>query len=869
MTKDGFLTVANTKNKNSNKGRSKSAGASSNKKDSNIRSEVNAVILFAVTVALFVCFIGQFGIVGDIVNAVVFGLVGQPVAYILLIFFIYISWNLIRGNKGKPTVREAILFVLFCIIIGAIVHTFTFKYVPDNKYFTSVSGMWSGWKETVTGGFLGGSLSYVLQKYMTKVGAFVVLFPIGLILAMVLFSLSLRKAGQKVADAGAKAKDGIDRIKEKIRTQEEAEEEARAHGLVNTKDKSLADPANTTPKKKLWGRKKEEKKDAEAAFAASVAAINEEDDIIIPGTDTDNAVPISGIDDTDNEYTDQVPGDDEELKYVNELPGINFAGSGAVIEDEEYDAGEEEEDFIPGLRDREIEIEPVQKKITAKDADMSDLPTKLVTTKPKAYKKPSINLLAKGSNKPTNAAGQKTTLNEKAKKLEGVLESFDIAAKVINISKGPAVTRYELRPKAGVKVSKIKSLTDDIALNLAATSIKIEAPIPGKAAIGIEIPNTEVDMVYLRDLINSNEFRNHKSKLAFCVGKSISGDTIIADLAKMPHLLVAGTTGSGKSICINCIILSLLYNTTPDEVKLILIDPKMVEFAPYENMPHLMTPVVKDARKAAGALAWAVQQMNERYALFSGVGVRDVKGYNAYAEQNGLEKLPFIVIIIDELADLMTVAHNAVEESIIRLAQMARAAGMHLIVATQRPSVDVVTGLIKANVPSRIALKTASQVDSRTIIDTAGAEKLLGRGDMIYKPGDSIHGERLQGAFVSDEEVATIIDYIKNNNGEAVMDEKTQESFEKICESGGQPEQKSGGAEPGEDEMLAKAIDLTLGLKQISASLLQRKFAVGYNRAARLIDQMEERGIISQKEGSNPRNVLITREEYEINHRKG
>ena len=832
--------MANTKKNNQKKGRD-SAARASQAKTKNIRGEVNAVILFAITVALFVCFIGQLGIVGDFINMIVYGTIGQPVAFLMLFFFIYISWNLLRGNKGKPSTRETVLFILFCVIIGAIVHTFAFKYNSDSKYFNSVAEMWNGWKQTVSGGVVCGSLSYVLQKYMTKVGAFVVLFPAGLVVAMILFSLSIKKAGEKISDAGTKAKEEIDKVKERIKSREEANAEAEAQGLVNTKDSSLADPKNSSKHKRRRDRKK------------NVAET------------LDEPIPINeDIEDDEAETAAYASDDDEDdLQYVGPLPGLNVDGQEEAIPVQDYD----DDYIIPGVS--EEELSKLQTTITEfneeekQEDDDFDVKAVASVSKPKPYKKPPISILEKGTGKPVGkSAGQRASLNENARKLEEVLASFDVSAKVINISKGPSVTRYELQPMAGVKISKIKGLAEDIALNMAATTVKIEAPIPGKAAIGIDIPNSEVDTVYLRDLLASDKFRNHKSKLAFCVGKTVSGEIIIADLAKMPHLLVGGATGAGKSVAVNCMILSFLYNATPDEVKLILIDPKQVEFAPYEDMPHLMVPVVKDARKAAGALSWAVGQMTERYSLFSDAGVRDIKGYNAYAEKNGLEKLPSIVIIIDELADLMVVAKSAVETAIVRLSQMARAAGMHLIIATQRPSVDVVTGLIKANVPSRIALKTASQVDSRTILDSAGAEKLLGRGDMIYKPGDSISGTRLQGAFVSDAEVVDTVEFLKNHNDANIPDEQTLEKFNKSCEAGGVQEQ-TGGAEPGEDEMLAKAIDITFGLKQISASFLQRKLSIGYNRAARLIDQMEERGIISAKDGSNPRTVLMTREQYE------
>ncbi|MBZ4647018.1 MAG: segregation ATPase, FtsK/SpoIIIE family [Clostridia bacterium] len=447
-------------------------------------------------------------------------------------------------------------------------------------------------------------------------------------------------------------------------------------------------------------------------------------------------------------------------------------------------------------------------------------------------------------------------IESNAKKLVETLASFGVGVKVINISQGPSVTRYELQPNAGVKVSKIVNLSDDIALSLAAKGVRIEAPIPGKAAIGIEVPNEEVVPVFLREVIESKEFRNHPSKLAFAVGKDIAGNNMVADIARMPHLLIAGATGSGKSVCINTLIASILYKAKPSEVRLIMVDPKVVELGIYNGIPHLLIPVVTDPKKAAGALNWAVQEMTNRYKLFADNNVRDLKGYNALLKEKGEEDIiPQIVIIIDELADLMMVAPNEVEDSICRLAQMARAAGMHLVIATQRPSVDVITGLIKANIPSRISFAVSSQVDSRTILDMAGAEKLLGKGDMLFNPMGEPKPIRVQGAFVSDKEVEAIVSHIKSNVA-ANYDEDILETINSQTES-------SKSDSENEDELLPQAIEMSIEHGQASASLLQRKFKIGYSRAARILDQMEARGIVSGYEGSKPRQVLITKAEWD------
>lgn len=472
------------------------------------------------------------------------------------------------------------------------------------------------------------------------------------------------------------------------------------------------------------------------------------------------------------------------------------------------------------------------------------------------YEFPTTDLLT--TTKHTGKDYSNKELKEIAIKLQKTLASFGVDAKVTNVTKGPTVTRYELQPNIGVKVSKILNLSDDIALNLAAKSIRIEAPIPGKSAVGIEVPNKSTETVWLRDIIESEEFENAKSKISFSLGKGIDGTPAIADIAKMPHLLIAGSTGSGKSVCINSIIMSLLYKANPSEVKLILIDPKVVELGVYNGIPHLLIPVVTDPKKAAGALNWAVQEMVNRYNLFASKGVRDIKGYNELLRRDGEDGvLPQIVIIIDELADLMMVAPNEVEDAICRLAQMARAAGMHLIIATQRPSVDVITGIIKANIPSRIAFTVSSQVDSRTILDMAGAEKLLGKGDMLYYPVGESKPIRVQGSFVTDQEIEEVVDYIKEHNSQR-YNENIMESLEKSAT----PQVAS---EEGDecDEYLTDAIELAVNMGQASASMIQRKFKVGYARAGRIIDQMEERGIISGYDGSKPRQTLISKEEWE------
>ena len=451
-------------------------------------------------------------------------------------------------------------------------------------------------------------------------------------------------------------------------------------------------------------------------------------------------------------------------------------------------------------------------------------------------------------------------------RLQETLQTFGVRVTITDISQGPAVTRYELQPEQGIKVSRILSLTDDIKLNLAATDIRIEAPIPGKAAIGIEVPNKENTAVGLRELLETKEFQEFSSKLAFAVGKDIGGKTVVSDIAKMPHMLIAGSTGSGKSVCINTLIMSILYKADPSEVKLILVDPKVVELSVYNGIPHLLIPVVTDPKKASAALQWGVAEMTDRYKKFADYNVRDLKGFNQKMEElkqkgeTGLpEKMPQIVIIVDELADLMMVAPGEVEESICRLAQLARAAGIHLILATQRPSVDVITGLIKANMPSRVAFAVSSGVDSRTILDMNGAEKLLGKGDMLFYPQGYSKPVRVQGAFVSDGEVSAVVDYLKNQNIGNVYNQDVEEKLKDMGSSGAAG--AAGGSEY--DAYFADAGRLIIDKDKASIGMLQRMFKIGFNRAARIMDQLADMGVVGEEEGTKPRKVLMGSEEFE------
>ena len=563
----------------------------------------------------------------------------------------------------------------------------------------------------------------------------------------------------------------------------------------------------------------------------------------------------------------------EEPKESEEVEQIKINLNGRTIEEEPRKGRKkfkhEKEDLVPLGMEEKQKMEPdfIEGNLFKKEEETKEEKVKevlqlehAVAVEDEHYEYPPVELLSKGTKKAIKGGAK--ALTDVATRLQKTLYSFGVQAKVENVSVGPAITRYELKPAEGVRVSKIANLADDIALNLAAETIRIEAPIPGKQAVGIEVPNTEKETVHFRDVVESDSFQDSKSKLSVALGKDVAGNMEIADIAKMPHALIAGATGSGKSVCINTIITSIIYKAKPSEVKFVMVDPKVVELSVYNGIPHLLIPVVTDPKKAAGALAWAVQEMDNRYNLFAQKGVRDLKGYNAMAEKEGIGTLPQIVIIIDELADLMMVAAKEVEDSICRLAQKARAAGMHLIIATQRPSVDVITGIIKANIPSRIAFAVSSQVDSRTILDQVGAEELLGKGDMLFYPSGAPKPVRVQGAFVSDDEVEKIVSFVKSN-GEATYNEDILETIENGNKADKEISQGQQDPDDDTDPFLMDAIDVVVETGQASTSFIQRKFKVGYARAGRIIDQMEERGVISGYQGSKPRQVLMTLEKLQ------
>ena len=674
----------------------------------------------------------------------------------------------------------------------------------------------------IGGGTIGTVIAYPLISLLVMFGAAVSVTGIAIIMLVFTFGLKPAEFILEILDALEERKE--QRREERNVDLESRREERMAKAKQHAKEEMLQ-------QQKIQKMNKKEKKSKNTEFYT-----------------IDDDVPTE-ID--DDQITINLNNPKPEVPEEPENTGFSIFHK---KEKKEEVVVEQKEELNPNEIESNLFVQKAEEK-EEKVREVLQLEHNTIVSEDENYEYPPVELLKQGENK--GLKGGKKSLTDTATKLQKTLYSFGVSAKVENVSVGPAITRYELKPAEGVRVSKIAKLSDDIALNLAAESIRIEAPIPGKQAVGIEIPNREKEVVHLREIIESIAFEDAESKVSVALGKDIAGEAVVADIGKMPHVLIAGSTGSGKSVCINTLITSIIYKAKPSEVKLVMVDPKVVELSVYNGIPHLLIPVVTDSKKAAGALAWAVQEMENRYQLFATKGVRDLKGYNAMAgEEEG--KLPQIVIIIDELADLMMVAAKEVEDSICRLAQKARAAGMHLVIATQRPSVDVITGIIKANIPSRVAFAVSSQIDSRTILDMVGAEKLLGKGDMLFYPIGSSKPTRVQGAFVSDQEVEKIVDFVKSNGGEATYNEDILEEIERANKSDKELEVPD--EDDDTDPFLEEAIKTVVEVGQASTSFIQRRFKVGYARAGRIIDQMEARGIISGYEGSKPRQVLITME---------
>ena len=770
------------------------------KRMSNI--DLTICILIVLSILLGFLIYTNSGVIGVKLNEILGGMMGVT-RLLLPIGILGVAIKLACTDNeyvSSKLIKFCVLLISISVIM-CVIQISSGELIPSKEISESLKDAYYNGSQGKGGGALGALLAIPMAKLIGNIGTIIVCMGIAIILAATTFGVNVSEL--------------INMIVEKHQEKQENKKEEKLHekeSRMQERENRELERAKAKQEARLKKQKQENNPDEQIQINFGGHIIEEESPKKLKKFkhDKDDLIPL-GMEKTKKPEPD-------------------------VIENNLFKQEEEQK------QDKTKEVLQLEHTITVEDEN---------------YEYPPVELLSKGSQK--GIKGGAKALTDTATKLQKTLYSFGVSAKVENVSVGPAITRYELKPAEGVRGSKIANLADDIALNLAAETIRIEAPIPGKQAVGIEVPNKEKQAVHLREVLESEEFENSESKLTIALGKDVAGNTQLADIAKMPHVLIAGSTGSGKSVCINTIITSIIYKAKPSEVKLVMVDPKVVELSVYNGIPHLLIPVVTDPKKAAGALAWAVQEMDNRYNLFAKKGVRDLKGYNkAVKKDEGVGMLPQIVIIVDELADLMMVAAKDVEESICRLAQKARAAGMHLVIATQRPSVDVITGLIKANVPSRIAFAVSSQVDSRTILDSVGAEKLLGKGDMLYFPAGAPKPARVQGAFVSDEEVEKIVDFIKQN-GTATYSEDILETIENSNKT-----DKEIAMEKDEDDdtdpFLMDAIETVVETGQASTSFIQRKFKVGYARAGRIIDQMEERGVISGYQGSKPREVLMTLE---------
>lgn len=783
------------------------------KRASNMDLAVVAIIILSILLCVLIY--GNSGIVGVKLNEILGGMMGI-IKYILPIGTFLIGIKLALDDDEYLTsklTQYTVLLISVAVLMSAWQINSGEMSISNKTMQTVVKEAYNLGTQDIGGGALGVILAMPLSKLLSPIGAIILCVGVVIMLAVFTFGINISEIINNFVEKTEENREEKYERRQQLREeQKKARMEAKQESIENRKK------AKELQKEQARREALEEEDVGEQIKINFGGRILEEDD-------------KKGRKKYDHSNDDLTPLTKETKKTQSIQPD--------VIENNLFRQEEEKKE------DKTKEVLQLEHAMVVEDEN---------------YEYPPIELLSKPDKK--KLKGGAKALTDTATKLQKTLYSFGVSAKVENVSVGPAITRYELKPAEGVRVSKIANLADDIALNLAAETIRIEAPIPGKQAVGIEVPNKEKEAVHLREVLESEEFQNNKSKLTVALGKDVAGNIQLADIAKMPHVLIAGSTGSGKSVCINTIISSIIYNAKPSEVKMVMVDPKVVELSVYNGIPHLLIPVVTDPKKAAGALAWAVQEMDNRYNLFAAKGVRDIKGYNkAIEKEEGQGTLPQIVIIVDELADLMMVAAKDVEEAICRLAQKARAAGMHLVIATQRPSVDVITGLIKANVPSRIAFAVSSQVDSRTILDSVGAEKLLGKGDMLFFPTGFPKPVRVQGAFVSDEEVEKIVGFVKKN-GTANYSEDILETIENSNKTEKELAQEQ--AEDDEtDPFLMDAIEAVIEQGTASTSFIQRRFKVGYARAGRIIDQMEERGIISGYQGSKPREVLMPKERWE------
>lgn len=807
VQKDSAAAPRGTARKN-NVNKSTSSKALKNDKVELLKKEISGI--FVVAFAIFLIIVtnkeAQTGIIGKTINMFMrtfFGYGSNILPYVILIIGVMRLLNVVIVNDYNQVV--AILGFFICYIMSvALADTDVYKVIAsDMKFMEIMNSARELGLSNHGGGILGNLLTYLCVKLVGKNGTIIVL-------GTMIFTFIILFTNQSIIGGIKIVIDFMKKIFNSIYNfvYVEVDDEDEKKQKKSSKDKN---------------DKKQTENDGNIKIFDYTSA--QTDNKPKSGNNQITRLKIEDIRETENNKNDEAKAiEPNQNNYISsEIDKDHAEHKNQKSKDNKFEAKEITDDII-----------------------------NIAGTVKQKYELPPTVLL---NPSPAQVKGDKEELKREAEKLIETLSNFNIQCNILQINKGPTITRFELQPAPGIKVSRITSLTNDIALSLATSDIRMEAPIPGKSAIGIEVPNKLKTSVFLRSLIESKEYKSTETNIPFALGKDIAGKNVIASIEKMPHLLIAGATGSGKSVCINSLIMSILYRAKPDDVKLILIDPKVVELSVYNGIPHLLIPVVTDPRKAANALNWAVSEMTSRYKIFAQNSVRDIFSYNEkMLKENAGEKMAQIVIVIDELADLMTVASSEVEEYITRIAQLARACGIHLVIATQRPSVDVITGVIKANIPSRIAFAVSSYIDSRTILDTAGAEKLLGKGDMLYHPMGMAKPIRIQGTFISDDEIKRVVDKIREQQIE-IKTNRSDEIIEEIEKSPSQDEQV--------DEFLEQAVEMVVNDGQASASYIQRKFKVGYSRAARIIDQLEERGIVGGHEGSKPRKVLITKEELE------
>ena len=872
-------------NRSTNRSRQSQSKKRSNRQqtepmDVAIRNEILLIVFLALAIVLFLCNFGVVGSVGNAVSSFMFGLFGFMAYIAPIIIFLGIAFGM--SNMGNNiAARKLVSGVILFVLISMVCELFSVELAQmENYQIKEIYGRCS--ENHSGGGIIAGSLVYLSCKFLGTVGTVLLILVLGIICMVIVTEKSfiggVKKQGQRMYERSVE--DAAFR-RERARERQLAMEEKRAK-----------DRERRRQKEEELENEKILRMDKKVSGVMLDTALNKgkEKENTAKTRDDIHEIMLHTPNEEPDDYAEQQPvREAHSYHYIeNEsdaMDEIRIHGANDEREREEYGGEPVEEPMIhkdgvtvsyrqENAMSNLMAPNPAGERVQAyKSAADGTEPEKQISVRqpkaPRPYEFPPVKYLAKGSGKKSGDSARE--LKETAERLRQTLDTFGVKVTVTDISQGPSVTRYELQPELGVKVSKIVGLADDIKLNLAATDIRIEAPIPGKAAVGIEVPNKENSAVAFRDLVESQEFRDFHSNLVFAVGKDIGGKIVMADIARMPHMLIAGATGSGKSVCINTIIMGILYKAKPEDVKMIMIDPKVVELSVYNGIPHLLIPVVTDPKKAAAALHWGVAEMTDRYKKFADYNVRDLKGYNkkvesmrAEGDTEAPEKLPQILIIVDELADLMMVSPGEVEESICRLAQLARACGIHLIIATQRPSVDVITGLIKANMPSRVAFAVSSGVDSRTILDMVGAEKLLGKGDMLFYPQGYPKPARIQGAFVSDREVADVVDFLKNQSIGNVYDDDVENQIKSMGNGGTGVNGNAAGEGGSEyDQYFAEAGRFIIEKDKASIGMLQRMFKIGFNRAARIMDQLCEAGVVGEEEGTKPRKVLMSAEEFE------